>query len=200
MNLVIHLFCFFFFTLHWHRLHIKSRAKKRIIIIIIKKLVFKISKILKSQCFPPNLLNKKLLFIVEWQFYFWDRSQRRLELLVFSWDAIERQRGRRNRDAKGGGGSPNANRVGVLRHHKRKRPQPYQEDSKTRPRNKWNDSSTRVGSVPTPTTRHLDSPKILYPLIGMIDREIDRYTEIWKACKLVSLVDSWLRKRGLIFN
>lgn len=105
MNLVIHLFCFFFFfTLHWHRLHIKSRAKKRIIIIIIKKLVFKISKILKSQCFPPNLLNKKLLFIVEWQFYFWDRSQRRLELLVFSWDAKGRQRGRRNRDAKGGGG------------------------------------------------------------------------------------------------
>ncbi|KAK9191548.1 hypothetical protein WN943_020161 [Citrus x changshan-huyou] len=34
------------------------------------------------------------------------------------------------------GGSPNANRVGVLRQHKRKRPQPYQEDSKTRPRNK----------------------------------------------------------------
>lgn len=79
--------------------------------------------------------------------------------------------------------------------------QPYQEDSKTRPRNKWNDSSTHVGSVPTPTTRHLDSPKILYPLIGMIDREIDRYTEIWKACKLVSLVTTgWENEAWFLIN
>lgn len=101
----------------------------------------------------------------------------------------------------GGGGSPNANRVGVLPQHKRERPQPYQEDSKTRPRNKWNDSSTHVGSVPTPTTRHLDSPKILYPLIGMIDRVIDRYTEIWKACKLVSLVTAgWENEAWFLIN
>lgn len=99
------------------------------------------------------------------------------------------------------GGSPNANRVGVLPQHKRERPQPYQEDSKTRPRNKWNDSSTHVGSVPTPTTRHLDSTKILYPLIGMIDREIDRYTEIWKACKLVSLVTAgWENEAWFLIN